>query len=260
MEHSFDVEIATKYGIAEAILLKHIWFWCTRNRERQKNFHNDTYWMYYPLREFQKNFCYLKPSKIRSALEKLEKEGLIITGNFNQKAMDRTKWYAVTERAIDMCENSQLEWTENNTETHEENNVSSICENSQMHLPKSENGEKEADTDNQPKEEKKSTKKEKPVKHKYGEYNNVLLTDEEFQKLSQICNVYEMIERLSGYIASKGVKYKSHYATIRNWINRERKSGQKTPVRNSGADELNSFYEMTANWAARRGNGDPFEH
>ena len=66
---------------------------------------------------------------------------------------------------------------------------------------------------------------EKPVKHKYGEYNNVLLTDKELAKLkAEYPTDWEIrIERLSEYIASKGAKYKSHYATIRAWANRDKK-------------------------------------
>ena len=68
--------------------------------------------------------------------------------------------------------------------------------------------------------------KEKPVKHKYGEYNNVLLTDEEFAKIKDKfpSDYQSWIDRLSGYIESKGVKYKSHYATILNWSRNERAS------------------------------------
>ena len=65
----------------------------------------------------------------------------------------------------------------------------------------------------------KSSKKEKPIKHKYGEYKNVLLTDEEMEKLkNEFPYDYEKrIERLSEYIASHGKKYSSHLATIRSW-------------------------------------------
>ena len=65
----------------------------------------------------------------------------------------------------------------------------------------------------------------KPAKHKYGEYRNVLLTDEEYGKLQQLFpyDLQDRIERLSEYIASKGAKYKSHYATIRSWANRDGK-------------------------------------
>lgn len=62
----------------------------------------------------------------------------------------------------------------------------------------------------------------KPVKHKHGEYDNVLLTDAELDKLqAEYPDWKERIERLSVYIASKGAKYKSHYATIRNWARKD---------------------------------------
>ena len=56
-------------------------------------------------------------------------------------------------------------------------------------------------------------------KEKYGEFGNVLLSDDELEKLKErYPSTWEAkIENLSEYIASKGVKYKSHYATILNW-------------------------------------------
>ena len=87
----------------------------------------------------------------------------------------------------------------------------------------------------------------KPVKHKYGEYNNVLLTDEEVEKLkSQISDYQGYIERLSGYIESKGAKYKSHYATIRNWYNRDMKSG-KVKDKSEHSYDLDEFESFTMN-------------
>lgn len=107
-----------------------------------------------------------------------------------------------------------------------------------------------------------SNKPKKPVKHKYGEYANVLLTDDELEKLKEAFSDWEeRIERLSGYIASTGKAYKSHYATIRNWA---RKDAQAQPVarraegasysrKPTKAEELNDFYDMAANWAAEGG-------
>lgn len=67
--------------------------------------------------------------------------------------------------------------------------------------------------------------KKEAEKHRYGEYKNVLLSDEEAQKLKDLLpNMEEMVERLSEYIASTGKKYKSHYATLRAWNRREPKS------------------------------------
>ena len=95
--------------------------------------------------------------------------------------------------------------------------------------------------------EKDAAKAAAPVKHKYGEYNNVLLTDEELDKLiAEFPDYQKRIENLSNYIASTGKKYKSHYATIRNWARRD---GEKQNVKGAKAQELDSFYEMAQRWA-----------
>lgn len=69
----------------------------------------------------------------------------------------------------------------------------------------------------------------KPSRHKHGMYKNVLLTDEEYQKLQEEFphDYTERIERLSEYIASAGKKYSSHLATIRSWARKEAKQKQQ---------------------------------
>ena len=86
----------------------------------------------------------------------------------------------------------------------------------------------------------KNIKKNIKEKKSYGEFNNVLLTDEEFKKLQERFNDYKQrIERLSSYIASSGKKYKSHYAVIINWANGEQKNEPKNePTKTSVYDNL----------------------
>lgn len=87
-------------------------------------------------------------------------------------------------------------------------------------------------------------KEKKPIKHKYGEYNNVLLTDEELQKLkTEYSDYQERIERLSAYIASKGNKYKSHYATIRMWAKKDAQECKKGEVK-SEYEGIDKFVEI----------------
>lgn len=75
----------------------------------------------------------------------------------------------------------------------------------------------------------------KPSKHKYGEYKNVLLTDDELDKLkSEYSDYADRIERLSSYVASTGKSYKSHYATIRNWARKDRTDNKKEVTNGSG--------------------------
>lgn len=56
----------------------------------------------------------------------------------------------------------------------------------------------------------------------YGEFKNVKLSESEFNKLSVIWEnrLNDGIETLSTYLASKGDKYKSHYAVLgkHNWV------------------------------------------
>ena len=75
------------------------------------------------------------------------------------------------------------------------------------------------------KEEKEYKNIKENIKRKYGMFENVLLTDDELQKLKDRFTDYEeKIEKLSSYIASKGAKYKSHYATILNWSRQDDKN------------------------------------
>lgn len=76
---------------------------------------------------------------------------------------------------------------------------------------------------------------DKPTRHKYGFYKNVLLSDEDIEKLkTEFPHDWEQrIERLSEYIASKGAKYKNHLATIRAWARKEVKPDAKHVGRNS---------------------------
>ena len=65
-------------------------------------------------------------------------------------------------------------------------------------------------------------------KKEYGEFKNVLLTDEEYAKL-EASNLLTYIDTLSSYLASKGKKYKSHYATILTWARKDDKPKANEP-------------------------------
>ena len=113
--------------------------------------------------------------------------------------------------------------------------------------------------------------KVKPIRHKYGEYQNVLLTDEDYAKLkAEFPTEYEaLIERLSAYMASTGRAYKNHLATMRNWARRDLEKGtaRSSPIpqareappvyrQQTKAEELDDFYHMAAEWAAEASGGN----
>lgn len=95
----------------------------------------------------------------------------------------------------------------------------------------------------------------KASKHKYGEYKNVLLKDEELQTLKKdFCNWKDLITYLDEYIEMKGYKAKSHYLAIRKWVvdavknknknnKTESKANNMSANRNYSSAELESFYD-----------------
>lgn len=112
MEHSFNVEVATKYGIEEAILLKNIYHWIEKNKANEKHFYNGKYWTYNSIKAFNIIFPYIPARTIARKLQNLINAGLIETDNFNTSKYDRTLWYSLTNLGESICQN-----------------VKSICEN-----------------------------------------------------------------------------------------------------------------------------------
>lgn len=108
MEHSFDVEVAKEYGINAAIILNNLNFWIEKNRANDENFFDGKFWTYNSVSAFEKLFPYMTSKQIRISLTKLENSGLIVTGNYNKSAYDRTKWYALTDKGNSIMQKRQM--------------------------------------------------------------------------------------------------------------------------------------------------------
>lgn len=98
MNHSFNIEVATQSGILSAILLENIAHWIKKNKADEKHFYEGRYWTYSSRKSFSEQFPYASEEQTRRALEKLEEHDWIKTGCFNPRPMDRTLWYALSEK------------------------------------------------------------------------------------------------------------------------------------------------------------------
>lgn len=97
MFYYFDIDVATEFGMAAAVLFQNIAFWVRHNEanKRQIHYHNNKYWSYNSMNAFSELFPFLTDYAIRKALKDLEDAGLIISDDFNDKPFDRTKWYSI---------------------------------------------------------------------------------------------------------------------------------------------------------------------
>lgn len=98
----------------------------------------------------------------------------------------------------------------------------------------------------------KESKEGKERKNNYGTFDNVQLTDAEYEKLQEIFpNDYEeKINTLSEYMKSKGKTYKSHYATILNWnrLDQKRQQEQDKPKTSAYMDAIKNRISIVDSW------------
>lgn len=100
MEHHFNVKIAQRYGIEEAIVLHHFFFWLNKNAANEKHFYDGLYWTRNSKKAYTVLFPYMNETKIFRVFKHLEDEGIIKKGRFNTNSLDKTNWYAITKFGI----------------------------------------------------------------------------------------------------------------------------------------------------------------
>lgn len=113
MYHSFDVDIASKYGIPESIFLCNIAFWVKQNTLNKHNFFEGRYWSYNSLSAYAGLFPYVSKSTIQRVIKHLKDEGLILTANFNNDKFNHTNYYALTEKGLSLFQNSTVRLGQN---------------------------------------------------------------------------------------------------------------------------------------------------
>ena len=100
MNHSFNVEVATLYGVQKAILIENIAFWINKNMANRSNFNDGKYWTYNSGAAFLQLFPYFTSSSISRWLVELENCGVLLSSNFNRQGRDKTKWYTILDHKI----------------------------------------------------------------------------------------------------------------------------------------------------------------
>ena len=109
MTYQFDTDIAALYGVDESIMIADLQFWIRKNEANGKHFHDGRFWTYNSVEAFTKLFPFWTARQIRRVLKSLEEKGVIVTGNYNTFAYDRTTWYAFGDSFL---QNGQIHLTE----------------------------------------------------------------------------------------------------------------------------------------------------
>ena len=102
MIHSFNLKLAEKYGIEQAILIEQIYWWIHKNDciLVDDMCHEGKIWCRSTAKGFAKYIPYMKPDKIWRTLRKMEGT-ILLVGNFNRQALNQTLWYTFTDEFIE---------------------------------------------------------------------------------------------------------------------------------------------------------------
>lgn len=112
--------LAVKIGLNEAIFLQQLHYWL----ERSNNIRNGHKWVYNTVADWSKQFPFWSSKTISRTVSSLEKQELILSGNFNNKGYDRTKWYTIDYAHLELLERkNEEEKTDKNQNDKQENNV-----------------------------------------------------------------------------------------------------------------------------------------
>lgn len=123
MNYNFDVDVAKAFGVDEAIVINNFQFWILKNRACNNNLNEGRTWTFNTIKSLSVIFPFWTAKQIRRVIDSLIKHDVLIVGNFNKVAYDRTTWYAFDDES---------KWLEPLIKT--------ISPNRQMESPKRENG------------------------------------------------------------------------------------------------------------------------
>ncbi len=216
----FMMDDAKKYGLQPAIMLYNFYFWLAKNKANNKHYYDGKTWTYNSQRAFARLFPFWSRRNVRTILQKLIDQKVLMTGNYNAIPYDKTMWYALVDEA------ALKEFVEEGGR-----NCPGGGQNRPIEVTESTN---RSDAIDQPipdikpdiKPDKKKEPPSKEVKNKYSEF--VRMTEKEYKKLIDDYGekiAKDFIERVNDWIAQigpkKATKYKSHYHMIKNWMRRD---------------------------------------
>lgn len=234
MVYQFDTDIAALYGVDESIMIANLQFWIRKNEANGKHFHDGRFWTYNSIDAFTKLFPFWTARQIRRVLKSLEDKGVIVTGNYNTSAYDRTTWYAFGDSFLHKGQKHLTETSNGSDKSGESviNNDTDINHDSNTNIP--------ADGGlfpSEPVEDVKRTRRtSEPLclfaDSRFSNYNAFAaeFTGPDFSGI----DVMYYYHAVADWSAQKGKKMKDWIATARNFMRGDMEKGKLHRLTESG--------------------------
>ncbi|MFG6173832.1 DnaD domain protein, partial [Staphylococcus aureus] len=90
-------KLAELIGLNEAIVLQQIHYWLNNSKHK----YDGKTWIFNSYTEWQKQFPFWSLITIKRTIYSLEKQNLLLIGNYNKAKFDKTKWYSINYQTIE---------------------------------------------------------------------------------------------------------------------------------------------------------------
>ena len=90
-------KLATEIGLNEAIILQQMHYWTNKSN----HIHDNKRWIYNSYKEWEQHFPFWSNATIRRTISSLEKQELVLVGNYNKAGFDKTKWYSINYSTLE---------------------------------------------------------------------------------------------------------------------------------------------------------------
>lgn len=90
-------KLAELIGLNEAIVLQQIHYWLNNSKHK----YDGKTWIFNSYPEWKKQFPFWSLITIKRTIYSLEKQNLLLIGNYNKAKFDKTKWYSINYQTIE---------------------------------------------------------------------------------------------------------------------------------------------------------------
>lgn len=91
-------KLAKEIGLNEAIVLQQIHYWLNKRTHLK----DGKYWTYGSMVTWQRDqFFFWSVNTVKRTFASLEKQNLLIVGNYNRAGFDKTKWYSINYETLE---------------------------------------------------------------------------------------------------------------------------------------------------------------
>lgn len=114
--HSFNVSLATRFGLIEAIIIQHSYYWYGLNKDNPDMTKDGKVWFFRSVSQIAEVYPYLTVDKVRRTIDRLVEVGILIKGNYSSDKFKKANWYSLSDEMINIMKGKNAKSIQQNAE------------------------------------------------------------------------------------------------------------------------------------------------